>query len=83
MIDICKTDNETTNGLIQCMCSDCCISILSLCQFLCVCSLSILAVILIRQTYKNKEQVDFVHKRNQLFVIESRSNNMTNGLFIL
>ena len=78
------------------MCGDWWISILGLCQFLCVCGLSILAVILIKGNEKrnrkrqekgskydkNKEQVDIVHKPNQHFIIESRYN-LTVGLFIL
>ena len=43
----------------QCMCGDCWISILSPCQFLCICSLSILAVILIKGNEKRN------HKRQE------------------
>ena len=74
------------------MCGDWWISILGLCQFLCVCGLSILAVILIKGNKKpncnytagkgKQIQVDFVHKPNQHLLIESRSN-LTVGLFIL
>ena len=38
-------------------------------------------LIRLNTTDKNKEQVDFVHKPNQYFIIESRSN-LTVGLFI-
>ena len=67
------------------------ISILGLCQFVCVCGLSILAVTLIKGNEKPNRirlgkgkqiQVDFVDKPNQHLIIESRSN-LTVGLFIL
>ena len=73
------------------MCGDWWISIPGFCQFLCVCGLSILAVILIkgnkkpnriRQEKGSKYREDFVHKPNQHLIIESRSNS-TVGLFIL
>ena len=79
----------------QCMCGDWWISILGLCQFLCVCGLSILAVILIkgnekrnRKRYEKASKYDLTQDKNKEqvdfvhLIIESRSN-LTIGLFIL
>ena len=66
----------------QCMCGDWWISILGFCQFTQSYTVGKGEPIRLNATDKNKEQVDFVHKPNQHWIIESRSN-LTTGSFIL
>ena len=71
----------------QCLCGDWWISILDLCQFLWVCGLSILAVILIkgnekRNLKRQEREANTIKHNRQHLIIESRYN-LTVGLFIL